>query len=120
MKDRTVLRERYLRENLPNRLGEIATNLARISSFCQNDLNCDSVASLIEESKFFIEWTAMDAGIDLAAELVDLQVQLARWQLSWQDIWVDQARKLQVANLAKSWENRVLEMSELLSEPIAP
>jgi hypothetical protein len=119
MKDWTVLQERYLRETLPNRLGELASNLARISSFSQNDLNCDAVASLVEESKFFIEWTAMDAGIDRAAELVELQVQLARWQLGLQDIWVDQARKLQVANQAKVWANRVLEMSGLLSEAIA-
>jgi hypothetical protein len=56
------------------------------------------------------------AGIDRAAELIELQ--LVRWQLGWQDIWVDQARKLQVANQAKVWANRVLEMSGLLSEAI--
>jgi hypothetical protein len=120
MKNWTVLQDRYLRETLPNRLGELSANLARISSFSQNDQNCDAVASLIEESKFFIEWTAMDAGIDLATELVELQVQLARWQLGWQNIWSDQARKLQVSNQAKVWSNRVLEMSGLLSEAIAP
>jgi hypothetical protein len=120
MKDRIVLQERYLRETLPNRLGELAANLARISSFSHNNLNCDAVANLIEESKFFIEWTAIDAGIDRAAELVELQVQLARWQLGWQDIWLNQARKLEVSNQAKIWANRVLEMSGLLSEAIAP
>ena len=120
MKNWTVLQDRYLREALPNRLGELAANLARISSFSHNAQNRDAVASLIEESKFFIEWTAMDAGIDLAAELVELQVQLARWQLGWQDIWVDRDRKLEVANQAKVWANRVLEMSGLLSEAIAP
>jgi hypothetical protein len=120
MKNWTVLKNRYLSETLPNRLGELATNLVRISSFSQNDQNCDAVASLIEESKFFIEWTAMDSGIDLAAELVELQVQLARWQLGWQEIWVDRVRKLTVANQAKVWSNRVLEMSGLLSEAIAP
>jgi hypothetical protein len=120
MKNWTVLQNRYLGETLPTRLGELAANLARISSFSHNDLNRDAVASLIEESKFFIEWTAMDADIDLAAELVELQVQLARWQLGWQNIWVDQARKLEVVNQARVWANRVLEMSGLLSEAISP
>jgi hypothetical protein len=120
MKNWIILQDRYLRETLSSRLGELSENLARISSFSQNDQNCDAVASLIEESKFFIEWTVMDAGIDLAAELVELQVQLARWQLGWQDIWIDQARKLQVSNQAKVWSNRVLEMSGLLSEAISP
>jgi hypothetical protein len=119
MKNWTILQDPYLRETLPNRLGELSENLARISSLSQNDQGCDTVAILIEESKFFIEWTAMDAGMDLAAELVELQVQLARWQLGWQNIWSDRDRKLEVANQAKVWSNRVMEMSGLLSEVIA-
>jgi hypothetical protein len=38
--------------------------------------------------------------------------------LGWQDIWVDQARKLQIANQAKVWANRVLGMLGLLSDAI--
>ena len=53
MKNWTVLQDRYLREALPNRLGELAANLARISSFSHNAQNRDAVASLIDESKFF-------------------------------------------------------------------
>jgi hypothetical protein len=101
-------------KTLPNRLGKLAANLARISSFSHNELNCDAVASLNEESKFFIEWTAMDTGTDRAAELVEV----AGWQLSWQTIWVDRSRKFQVANQAKAWANRVLEMLGLLSDAI--
>ncbi|MBD2099787.1 hypothetical protein [Leptolyngbya sp. FACHB-261] len=118
MKDWTSSRERYLREPVSNRLGELAANLARIKSFSRNDLNCDAVASLIEESKFFIEWTAMDAGIDRAAELVEMQVQLARWQLSWKSISADYSQRMKVAEQAKAWSDIVLEMSGLLSEPV--
>lgn len=118
MKDWTAKRERYLRESVPNRLGELAANLARITSFCGNDLNSDAVGSLIEESKFFIEWTAIDAGIDQAAELVELQVQLALWQLGWSSNWVNEAKRETVAEQAKTWSNRVLEMSGLLPESV--
>ncbi|MBD1943084.1 hypothetical protein H6F50_12045 [Coleofasciculus sp. FACHB-712] len=118
MKDWTAKRERYLRESVPTRLGELAANLARIRSFSNNDLNRDAVAHLIEESKFFIEWTAIDAGIDIAAELVELQVQLARWQLTWSNIWADDAQRTKVAQQAKVWSERTLEMSGLLSEPV--
>ncbi len=120
MKDWTAKQERYLCESVPNRLGELAANLARIASFCTNDLNCDAVASLIEESKFFIEWTAIDTGIDRAAKLVELQVQLARWQLGWSNIWVDEAKRKTVAEQAKHWSEHVLEMSGLLTESVAP
>ncbi len=118
MKDWTTKRERYLRESVSIRLGELAANLARIQSFSNNDLNRDAVAHLIEESKFFIEWTAIDAGIDQAAELVELQVQLACWQLGWARIWADNSQRTKVAEQAKLWSNRVLEMSALLSEPV--
>ncbi|MBD1900907.1 hypothetical protein NDI44_04180 [Trichocoleus sp. DQ-A3] len=118
MKDWTTKQERYLRESVPTRLGELAANLARIRSFSNNDLNRDAVAHLIEESKFFIEWTAIDAGIDIAAELVELQVQLARWQLGWANIWADDAQRTKVAQQAKVLSDRVLEMSGLLSEPV--
>ncbi|MBD1838309.1 hypothetical protein [Coleofasciculus sp. FACHB-501] len=118
MKDWTAKRERYLRESLPTRLGELAANLARIQSFSNNDLNRDAVAHLIEESKFFIEWTAIDAGIDIAAELVELQVQLARWQLNWSNIWADDTQRTKIAQQSKVWSDRVLEMSGLLSEPL--
>jgi hypothetical protein len=120
MKDWTAKRERYLRKSIPNRLGELAANLSRIASFCTNDLNCDAVASLVEESKFFIEWTAIDTGIDQAAELVELQVQLARWQLSWSSIWVNEAKRKTVVEQAKNWSENILEMSGLLTESVAP
>jgi hypothetical protein len=118
MKDWTAKRERYLRESVPNRLGELAANLIRITSFCRNDLNRDAVASLIEESKFFVEWTAIDAEIDQAAELVNLQVQLACWQLGWTNIWADGAKRRMIAEQARGWSDRVLDMSGLLSESV--
>jgi hypothetical protein len=120
MKDWTTKRERYLREPVPNRLGDLAANLARIASFCNNDLNCDAVVSLIEESKFFIEWTAIAVQIGRAAELVELQVQLACWQLGWSSIWVDEARRKSVAEQAKNWSERILKMSGLLTVSVTP
>ncbi|MFE1748098.1 hypothetical protein [Coleofasciculus sp. H7-2] len=71
---------------------------------------------MIEKSKFFIEKTAIDAGIDIAAELVELQVQLARWQLGWANIWADDAQRMKVAQQAQFLSERVLKMSGLLSE----
>ncbi|MFP5272403.1 DUF5674 family protein [Coleofasciculus sp.] len=82
--------------------------------------DCETV--LLEdgsEQVNFIEWTAMDAGMDHAAELVELQVQLARWQFHWSKIWADDAKRINVAEQARVWMERVLEMSGLLSEPVA-
>jgi hypothetical protein len=74
---------------------------------------------LLEESKRFIEWTARDAQLDVQAVLVECQRQLARWNLAWDEIWSDPARRAEVARQAGLWSRRVLEMSRLLLSPPA-
>lgn len=108
------IRERYLRDDVPVRLGGLAANLSRIKSFAVHDAGRDAVEYLIDESKFFIEWTAAAAGSSVAAELVDLQIQLARWQRNWPDIWMNPSQRRRVAEQARAWSTRVLEMSGLL------
>jgi hypothetical protein len=115
MKDWDAIQERYLQDELPIRLGGLAANLSRVKSFANHDANEAAVASLVEESKFFIEWTAPDADIDTAAELVELQVQLAVWERRWSQIWDDLTQRQQVAASSAAWSQRVLEMSGLLS-----
>jgi len=56
MKDWTAIRERYLRDNLPTRLGGLAANLGRIKSFAAHDASREVVESIIDESKFFMVW----------------------------------------------------------------
>jgi len=115
MKDCISIRDRYLRDNLPVRLGGLAANLSRIKSFSTHDASREVVESMIDESKFFIEWTAAEAEVTTAAELVELQVQLARWQRNWAAIWADPAQRSKVAEQSGTWSRRVLEMSGLLS-----
>jgi SNF2 family DNA or RNA helicase len=115
MRDWNVLKERYLRDELPIRLGNLASNLARIKSRSQNAANCELVESLLQESKLFIEWTAQDAELEIAAELVELQVQLARWQYRWVGIWENAEQRIQIAEQAHVWSERVLNLSGLLA-----
>jgi hypothetical protein len=112
------IRARYVRDMLPTRLGGLAANLARVSSFAKHPANCEAVNGLLDESKHFIEWTAGEAETETAAELVELQIQLARWQLEWTDIWADASQRAQVVTQARAWSERVLALSGLL-EPQA-
>ncbi len=114
MRDWTAIRERYLREELPVRLGGLAANLARVSSFSTNSVNREVVNSLLEESKLFIEGTAGEAEVDMAAQLVELQVQLALWQLDWDRVWADQGQRAQVAEGCRMWSARILDLSGLV------
>lgn len=114
MKNDTALQERYMRDELPIRLGGLAANLRRVQSFAKNDANRDVVENMLDESKHFIEWTAAEADIDQAAELVELQIQLAHWQYKWHDIWSDPVRRREVAEQSGRWSDRLLELSGLL------
>lgn len=119
MKDWTPIQERYLRDSVPVRLGGLAANLRRIKSFSAQEASREAVGTLIEESKYFIEWTARDTQIETAAQLVELQIQLARWQRNWPQIWSDSSRRQQIAEQSLAWSERVLEFSGLL-QPAAP
>ena len=116
MKDWTQIRERYLRDEIPVRLGGLAANLSRIKSFSANEASHAVVESLIDESKMFIEWTAAQTEVNTVEKLVDMQIQLALWQLQWETIWPDASKRSQVAEQSALWSKQVLELSGLLNK----
>ncbi len=109
-----TLKERYLQGQLPIRLGNLASNLARIKSPSQNAANGELIKNLLQESKLFIEWTAQDAEIEIAAELVESKIQLACWQYSWAGILEDAQQRMRVGEQGRIWSEKVLNMSGLL------
>lgn len=58
---------------------------------------------------------AEDTEVEIAAELVELQVQLACWQYAWGRIWEDSEQRMSVAEQSKIWSEKVLNMSGLLA-----
>lgn len=77
------IRQRFLRDPLPIRLGGLAADLARIASFADDPGNDRVVASLLEEGKHFAEWAAPDAPPQTQAVLAEVQLALAVWQRRW-------------------------------------
>ena len=115
MKNEVAIKERYLRDPLPIRLGGLAANLARIQSFSDHPKNREVVRNILEESKFFIEWTASEAKLEIQIELVALQRQLSLWQYAWNVLWTDETLRQSVAAKAGRWSQQLLEASGLLS-----
>ncbi len=104
------IRQRYLRDPLPLRLGGLAADLARMAS-CADDLrDRDALMSLFEEGKWFAEWTAPEAPIDVQAKLAELQVALALWERQWLAGRPDPDMRLH----AKAWSDQLLALSGLL------
>ena len=115
----SAVRERYMQDGLAIRLGGLAANLMRIGSVAVASVadhpgNRHVVDSLLEESKFFIEWTAPDTSIDKQEALVELQVRLALWQLRWYPDSNDPVKRARLAYEVRAWATQVLEMSGLL------
>jgi hypothetical protein len=107
-------KERFLRDQLPVRLGNLASNLARVESISKHPALREAASKVLTESKFFIEWTAADASLPQQVELLELQRTLVRWQLGWDKIWEDAERRSRMAAEARQWSNHLLESSGLL------
>ncbi len=95
----------------PVRLGGIAANMARVASCSADARNNEAVLDMIEESKWFIEWAAPEADLDVAARLVEIQVSLALCELRMRN-GLDGIN--QIADAASAWSEEVLKMSGLL------
>lgn len=116
MRDWVSYQERFVRDVVPIRLGGVSANLARIHAASMHDEHSELVRNMLKDSEYLIEWTAPDAEVDVAGELVELQVQLAWWHLQWQTIWNDIERRQQVTEQIGKWSERILDLSGLLND----
>lgn len=108
---------RFNQDPFPTKMGNLASSLAQISSFLSNPLHAKAVEGLLEEAKFFIEWTAPEAkDIETQAFLVEVQVQLALWQrrFSHQPQITEDTRQL--SSQARRWSDQILAASGLLDK----
>jgi hypothetical protein len=108
MKDLKRKRERFMRDGRPVRLGNLASNLLRLSKWIQSRHNDEAIVDLMREIAWFMEWCG-----DLASvELADMQREICRWRRVWP---VEQVRHI-LALRASQMSNRILEWSGLLEQ----
>jgi hypothetical protein len=109
-------RDRYLRDPLPIRLGGIAANLARVVSCAEMTEAQPLVASLLYESKFFIEWAAPSTPLELSMRLAELQLLIVGWERRLTQTLLDLPTREKFRETVRQWSNRLMEMSGLLEE----
>ena len=108
------LRERFLRDPLPRRLGGLAATLGRISSVARKSSNPENVTRLLEEAKYFIEWTAAETDPEVAAELVSMQRLINLWLRAWDRTDQTKEHRILLSVQAKDWSDKAIEFSGLL------
>lgn len=116
MRDRSKLRERFLRDRVAIQLGNIASNLARIADFIRNEMEQADITELFDESKAMIEWAAPAATLEQQFVLVELQRCLVRWRFTWDDIAQDATQRASVVDKAREWSDQLIAISGLLDE----
>lgn len=116
MKNLILIKERYLKEPLPQRIGALAANLTRLASFSQNLENKKVVESLLEESKFFIEWIVPETSIKMQVLLVQMQVKLSLWQRNWRKNRLPLLTLKELQKTAQHWSDYLIKASGLLSK----
>ncbi|OQY27037.1 MAG: hypothetical protein B6I38_10540 [Anaerolineaceae bacterium 4572_5.1] len=114
MKNKEKLKERFLRDSLPRRMGGLAATLGRISSSARNSKNPEVVTDLLDEAKHLIEWTAAEAEIETAAELVRMQRLITLWLSVWRESSQNPKQRVSLSVQAKDWSDRAIDFSGLL------
>ena len=113
MMNKEKLRERFLRDPLPRRLGGLAATLGRISSAARNSTDPAVIANLLDEAKHLIEWTAADAEPETASELVHIQTMIALWQRAWSESSQNSRQRILLSVQAKEWADKAVDFSGL-------
>ncbi len=109
MRDLGRMRERYLRDAPPVRLGNLASNLLRLSQWVRMGRGDEAIVELMGEIAWLMEWTGESA----TAELADMQREVCRWRRVWP---LEPAQSL-LAFRAQQRSARILEMSALAETP---
>ena len=106
MRDLERMRERFIRDDGPVRMGNLASDLLRLSKWVQIGHDDEAIVDLMRRIAWLMEWTG-----DLAsAELADMQREICRWRQVWP---VERTRHI-LALRASQMSNRILEKSGLL------
>jgi hypothetical protein len=108
MKELKRMRERFLRDGSSVRMGNLASNLLRLSKWIRAGHNDEAVVDLMRQIAWQMEWSG-----DLAsAELADMQREICRWRCVWP---VERVRHI-LALRAVQMSNRILEESGFLKQ----
>jgi hypothetical protein len=111
VKNQESIQQRFLKDPLPVRLGGLAADLRRISSAARRAAGAAHVALMLEESQYFIEWSAAELSPEAAAQLVEIQVMLSLWKRSWPEVQQNPTQRTLLSIQARQWSDRVLQMA---------
>jgi hypothetical protein len=106
MRDIRRMRDRYIQDSAPVRMGNLASSLLRLSQWIKKRHGDEAIIDLMREIAWFMEWN----GDFALAELPDMQREICRWRRIWP---IEKARSILVLR-SLQMSRRTLELSGLL------
>jgi hypothetical protein len=107
--DRDKLRKRYLQDEWPRQVGNLASTLARLSSRVGDARYDQVVANLLREGALLMDWCAPNVPLELAVDLAGMQREL----ILWRQIWPQASVRALLAFRARAMSDRLLEAAGL-------
>ena len=114
-----ALHERYMRDQWPVRLGNLASTLGRVTQRANNPNASEAVAASLREAMWLIEWNVRDTPQEVLIELAPMQSELGLWWRGWNTVVQSPDLRRLLARRARAMSDRVLELSGLLHQPPA-
>lgn len=112
-----TLQNRYAKDDLAQRLGNLASTLGRVS---QRALNVDSLQAVplaVRESMRMMEWNLQVAPPEVLGALAPMQAELGLWWRSWEVVAQSATLRQLLSHRARAMSDQVLELSGLLNQP---
>ncbi len=106
------LHARYARLRWQQRLGNLASTLARAATAAGNPRTAASVSDLLREGMWIIEWSQPGTPLSALTELAPMQRELGLWRRAWEQ--GSQMVSPLLALRVRAMADRVLELSGLI------
>jgi hypothetical protein len=103
----------YSQLSWQQRLGNLASTLARAATAASNPRTAASVPDLLREGIWVIEWSKDDSPLETLVELAPMQRELGLLRRAWEQD--NQVARPLMALRARAMSDRVLELSRLAS-----
>jgi len=110
------LEARYAKLEWQQRLGNLASTLARAATAANNPRTSASVSDLLREGMWVIEWGQADTPLDVLVELVPLQKELGLLKRAWEQD--SQAVRPLLAFRSRVMSDQVLKLLDLVQSPV--
>jgi len=108
------LRERFLQDPLPIRLGELSSSLARANYIGNHEAHEQVAFSLLKEPALYLEWGFPDADSSLQTDLTQIRQLIVRLREDWQAVWESPVERIAIGASLGEWAQKILDRSGLL------